>query len=95
LDAYADALEKLAPQLPPRLRVLPTIVRSAAKKVRVAKTIAEARKVLKATISQIQKVISLQIADDKLSASVATRDGAFVTETLHVADLKLEKAVGL
>ena len=41
-DAYADALEKLAPQLPPKLRAMPAILHEAARTIRVAKTKAEA-----------------------------------------------------
>ena len=95
LDAYADALEKLAPQLPPRLRTLPAIIRNAAKRVRVAKTMSEAGRIVKAAISEVRKVIALQIADDRASAKVATRDGGLVVETLRVADVKLESATGL
>jgi hypothetical protein len=95
LDAYADAVEKLAPQLPPRLRTLPAILHNAAKNVRAAKTIAQARKAVKVAISQVHKIISLQIADDRASGGAPTRDGALVVETLRVADVKLEKASGL
>jgi hypothetical protein len=74
---------------------LPAILHNAAKNVRAAKTIAEARKAVKFAISQVHKIISLQIADDRASGGAATRDGALVVETLRVADVKLEKASGL
>ena len=73
----------------------PYVSEETAKKVRAAKTIAEARKAVRFAISQVHKIISLQIADDRASGSTATRDGALVVETLRVADVKLEKASGL
>ena len=57
LDAYATELEKLADQLPPRMRALPAIIHTAARKVRVARTRAEAVRAVVAT---------LQVASNKL-----------------------------
>ncbi|MGO8797934.1 MAG: hypothetical protein ACLQJL_02475 [Roseiarcus sp.] len=95
LDAYAEALRKLAPFLPPQLRNLPTIVATAAKKVRAAKTKAEAVQAVRTAIAQVHKSISLLRADDAVTRDVGTREGALVVQTLQVADDKLEKAVGL
>jgi hypothetical protein len=94
LDAYADAIERLSPQLPPRLRALPAIIRNAAKKVRAARSSADARKIVKVAMVEVRKLISLQVADDPPAVS-ATRDGAAVVATLRVADLKLQRATGL
>jgi hypothetical protein len=95
LDAYAAALQKLAPELPPRLRVLPSIIAKAARQVRVAKSKAEAVRAIKTAIAAVHKTISLLKADDPLTRQAGTRDGALVAQTLQVASDKLEKAVGL
>jgi hypothetical protein len=95
LDAYAEALRKLAPYLPPQLRTLPTIVATAAKKVRAAKTKAEAVQAVKTAIIEVHKRIALLRADDADTRQVGTREGTLVVETLQVASDKLERAVGL
>jgi hypothetical protein len=95
LDAYADALRNLSPSLPPDLQELPDIVSRAARQVRQAKTKAQAIKAVQIAIAEVHKTISLLKADDPVVLKVETREGAFVAETLEVADNKLEKAVGL
>ena len=95
LDAYAEALRKLAPYLPPQLRTLPTIVATAAKKVRSAKTTAEAVRAVKTAIAEVHKRIALLRADDPDTRQLGTREGTLVVETLQVASDKLERAVGL
>jgi hypothetical protein len=95
LDAYADALRSLSPSLPPDLQEMPDIVSRAASQVRQAKTKAQAIKAVKIAIAEVHKTISLLKADDPVVLKVETREGAFVAETLEVADNKLEKAVGL
>lgn len=95
LDAYAAALEKLAPYLPPQLRTLPGIVARAATKVRAAKTKAEAVRAVKAAIGEVHKTISLLKADDSGTRDIGAREGTLVVQTLQVASDKLEKAVGL
>jgi predicted RNase H-like HicB family nuclease len=95
LDAYADALRNLSPPLPPDLQTLPDVVSRAARRVRQAKTKAQAVKAIKIAIAEVHKTISLLKADDPVVLKAETRQGDFVAETLEVADNKLEKAVGL
>ena len=95
LESYAAALQQLEPYLPPRLRTLPSIITRAAKKVRSAKTKAEAVRAIRTAIAEVHKSISLLKADDTASRQVSTRAGELVVETLQVANDKLEKAVGL
>lgn len=95
LDAYAVALQKLAPRLPPKLRALPSIVAHAARKVRAARTAIEAVAALGTAITQIHKTIALLKADDPVPVQTETREAALVAETLQVASDKLEKATGL
>jgi hypothetical protein len=95
LEAYADVIEKLAPQLPPRLQTLPAIIRKAAQNIRVAKTPAAAARAVKLAIAEVHKTIALLRADDAAARQSGTRDGALIVQTLQVASNKLEKAVGL
>jgi hypothetical protein len=95
LDAYAAALRRLSPPLPPELSGLPDIVSRAAHRVRHAKTRAQATRAIKSAIAEVRKTISLLKADDPVVLKAETRQGAFVAETLAVAENKLEKASGL
>jgi hypothetical protein len=95
LDQYAAALQQIAPQLPPRLRSLPNIVARAATRVRASRSPAEAVRAVKIAIAEVHKSIVLLKADDPTTLKAETRVGAFVAETLQVADNKLEEAVGL
>jgi len=95
LDAYAAELRNLSPPLAPELRTLPDIVSRAARRVRQAKTRAQATAAIKVAIAEVHKTIALLKADDPIIVKAETRQGAFVAETLAVADDKLEKASGL
>jgi hypothetical protein len=95
LDNYAAALERIAPLLPPRLRVVPSIIARAASQVRESRSRAEAVHAVKAAIAEVHKTIALIKADDPVTRKIETRESALVVETLRVADNKLEKAVGL
>jgi hypothetical protein len=95
LDLYAATLANLAPQLPPEMHSLPTIVATAAKKVRAAKTRGEATRAIKSAIAQVHKVILLLNADDTPVREAGVREGTLVVDTLQTADNRLEKAAGL
>jgi len=95
LTVYADKLETVAPILPERLRSIPAVLRATAKKVRAAKTKAEAASAIATATTEVHKVIALLKADDPVIRSTATRETGQITQTLALADEKLEKAVGL
>ncbi|MGA2041894.1 MAG: hypothetical protein ABSG83_00835 [Roseiarcus sp.] len=95
LDRYAQALRDVAPRLPPALRSLPTIVADAARRVRAARTVAEAAQAVKTAIGRVRKTIALLKADDPVILRAETREGSLVADTLEAASDKLEKAVGL
>jgi hypothetical protein len=95
LDNYAAALNSLYPPLPVGLRKLPGIVARAAQRVRHAETRAQATRALKSAIAEVHKTLTLLRADDPIVLKVETREAALVTQTLAVAENKLEKAVGL
>jgi hypothetical protein len=95
LDEYATALRALAPRMPPQFANLPVIVERAATRVRTARTKKEAIKAVTMAIAEVHKTIALLRADDPFRFRAQTREGAFVVQTLQVANDKLEKAVGL
>jgi len=95
LDRYAEALRDIAPRLPPDLRSLPTIVANAARRVRAARTAADAVQAVRTAIGQVRKTITLLKADDPVILRAETREGSLVVDTLEAASDKLEKAVGL
>jgi hypothetical protein len=95
LDVYAAELRNLSPPLAPELQTLPDIVSRAARRVRQARTRAQATAAIKVAIAEVHKTIALLKADDPIIVKAETRQGAFVAETLAVADDKLEKASGL
>jgi hypothetical protein len=95
LDAYAAALQQIAPQLPPQLRSLPTVVATAASQVRFSRNPRQAIQALRVAIAAVHKSIALLRADDPVTLKAATREGALVAATLQVADDKLERAIGL
>jgi len=95
LAVYADKLEDIAPILPEKMRSAPAALKAAAKKVRAAKTKAEASAAIKAVKAEVHKEIALLKADDPVVQTIATREAGQIAKTLDVADAKLEKAVGL
>jgi hypothetical protein len=95
LEAYANALRRLAPRLAPPLRNLPDIVARAAVRVRASHTNREAIGAVADAILQVHKVIALLRADDPITLNAETRSGAQVAAILEAADVRLEKATGL
>jgi hypothetical protein len=85
----------LIPTLDPRAREAAALVQAAATTVRTAKTKKEAVTAITNAIAEVHKSIALLKADDSTSLRSNTRDGNFAVETLHIADDKLQKAVGL
>ena len=94
LDQYAQALEQIAPRLPPHLQNVAGVVATAAGRARVARTKAEAVRALHDAIAAVHKDIELVKAEDPDDPR-ATRGGDFVAATLNVASLTLEKGGGL
>jgi hypothetical protein len=94
LDAYAEALARVAPRLPPQLQDAPNVVARAAQRVRAARTKAEAQRALRDAIAILHKDVELVRAEDPDHPRL-TRGGDFVAETLNVASLALEKGGGL
>jgi len=94
LDKYAEALAEVTPRLPPQLQDEANVVAQAARRVRAARTKAEALHALHDAIAIIHKDVELVRAEDPDHPRL-TRGGDFVAETLNVASLALEKGGGL
>jgi len=94
LDKYAEALAQVTPRLPPQLQNEADVVAQAARRVRAARSKAEAQRALHDAIAIIHKDIELVKAEDPDHPRL-TRGGDFVAETLNVASLALEKGGGL
>ena len=71
------------------------VVARAARRVRAARSTAEAITALRQAIAVIHKDVALVRAEDPAAQQRETRSGDFVAETLNVASLSLEKAGGL
>ncbi|MFZ1965057.1 MAG: hypothetical protein WAU78_16620 [Roseiarcus sp.] len=95
LDRYAEALAAVAPRLPKELQETPEVVARAARRVRSAKTKADAIKALDQAAALIHKDMTLVRAEDPDTQQRQTRSGAFVIDTLNVASLSLEKGGAL
>jgi len=94
LEQYAEALAAIAPRLPLHLQNSAGVVATAASRLRVARTKAEAMRAIGDAIAAIHKDIELVQAEDPDDPRL-TRGGVFVADTLNVASLALEKGGGL
>ena len=92
LDAYAAELDKIASQLPPQMRNLPNVIRETARKVRSAKSGAEARRYVQAAIVEVRHTISLLRADDPDARAFGVEIGTQAVGVLQSASVKLERA---
>lgn len=95
LAVYAEKLEDAAPILPGKMRSIPVVLKATAKKVRAAKTRAEAASAIATATAEVHKAIALLKADDPVVRSIATREAGQISQTLDLAGDKLEKAAGL
>jgi hypothetical protein len=95
LDEYADRLEALTTRLGPGYRALPTIVRQAARKIRVARSKTEVAIALKSAITQVGKTIALLRAEDPNAGNIGAVVGRAVDQTLEVAQVKLLRSSDL
>ena len=95
LDGFADALDSRILSLPGPMKGVSAIVRDAARKVRNAKTVAEARASVRAAVVEVRKAIALIRADEPGVAQLQIRQGNVIASALENVEVKLSKAVGL
>ena len=95
LDNYAAALEAIGPRLPPAVADLPAIVRRAARKVRAARSISQARAAIGAAEHVIQAKLRLLEVADPDARSDSIRSARFTDDVLSAADVSLVRVAGL
>ena len=95
LDSYAETLAKAAPRLPPQLRDLPSVVATAARRVRAARTKTEAVHILLAAVAHVQKEILLIRVDNTDQTHREARSGDFAAGTLQTAAAALVRSDAL
>ena len=96
LDAYADQLEKILPQLPPAARNLPTIIHEAARKMRSAKSPAEANRYVLDAIAQVKKsIVLLHAVDNDARVQLGREVDNQAIGVLQNASVQLERVAGL
>jgi hypothetical protein len=95
LDNYAAALEAIGPRLPPAVADLPAIVRRAARKVRAARSISQARAAIGEAEHTIQAKLQLLEVTDPDTRSDSFRSARFTGDLLSVANVSLVRVAGL
>lgn len=95
LDRYADALDSRGLSLPAPLRNVTGVIREAARRVRAARTIAEARTAVRVAVVAVRKAITLIRADDPNVARLQVRQGNVIASALRSVETRLSRAVGL
>lgn len=95
LDNFAAALAAVGPRLPPQVADLPFVVRQAARKIRVARTAAQAHAAIHEAIATISAKLKLLRVDDPDARSDGARSANFINGTLSVADLELTRISGI
>lgn len=95
LDSYAAAMEAVAPRLQPALRKVPDIITEAARRVREANSIDSAQAALRAAIGEVRASIVLLRAEDPNVRVIGMGSRDWLSGTLEVANLALQRATEL
>jgi filamentous hemagglutinin family protein len=95
LDGFGRSLERRVVDLPPPLRAVTAIIRTAVAQVRAARTVGEARAAVQTAITAVRKVITLLKADDPAVARLQRQEGTTIATALQSVDTHLARAVGL
>lgn len=95
LEQFADALEAKALTLPGPMRGIPAAIRQAARKVRAARTIQEARAAVGAAVAEVRKAIALIRADDPAIGRLQLQQANRIASALGSVESRLSRATGL
>lgn len=95
LEQYADALDAKALSLPGPMRGIPAVIRQAARQVRTARTIQEARAAVGAALVEVRKAIALIRADDPAIGQLQLRQANRIASALGSVETRLSRATGL
>lgn len=95
LEQFADALDARAISLPEPLRGIPAVIRQAARQVRAARTVQEARAAVGAALVEVRKAIALIRADDPAIGQLQLRQANRIASALGSVETRLARATGL
>ena len=95
LQQYANDLDSQILRLPPPLRAVTAVIREAARRVQTVATVAEARTIVRAAVTEVRRAIALLRADEPAVARLQVRQGNVIASALQSVDTKLARAVGL
>jgi filamentous hemagglutinin family protein len=95
LEQFADALEAKGVDLPGPLRGIPAVIRQAARQVRAARTIQEARAAVGSAVAEVRKAIALIRADDPAIGRQQIQQANRIASALGAVESKLSRATGL
>jgi len=95
LEQFADALEAKGVDLPGPLRGIPAVIRQAARQVRAARTIQEARAAVGSAVAEVRKAIALLRADDPSIGRLQIQQANRIAAALGSVESRLSRATGL
>ena len=95
LEQFADALEAKGVDLPGPLRGIPAVIRQAARQVRAARTIQEARAAVGSAVAEVRKAIALLRADDPSIGRLQIQQANRIASALGSVESRLSRATGL
>ena len=95
LDGLAADLDKRILTLPEPFKGIAAAIHEAARDVRSARTIGEARAAVRKAIATVHKAIALLRADDKDVSELQIRQGQSIERALKVVDISLNRATGI
>lgn len=95
LEQFADALEAKGIDLPGPLRGIPAVIRQAARQVRAARTIQEARAAVGSAVAEVRKAIALLRADDPSIGRLQIQRANRIASALGSVESRLSRATGL
>ena len=95
LEQFADALEAKGVDLPGPLRGIPAVIRQAARQVRAARTVQEARAAVGTAVAEVRKAIALLRADDPSIGRLQVQQANRIASALGSVENRLSRATGL
>ena len=94
-SAAESALEAKGIDLPGPLRGIPAVIRQAARQVRAARTIQEARAAVGSAVAEVRKAIALLRADDPSIGRLQIQRANRIASALGSVESRLSRATGL
>lgn len=95
LEQFADALSMRSVDLPGPMRGIPAVIRQAAREVRAARTVQEARAAVGTAVAEVRKAIALIRADDPAIGRLQLQQANRIVSALGSVETRLSRATGL